>query len=433
MESDSLVESYQAKCAGITFTSDTKELDAHSVDGVPPALILHPQSEAEVSAILSWANEQQIPIAPRGGGTKISLGRPIPQTQEFICLSLNGLDHISEHDAENLTVTAQAGVTLRELQTCLSQQRQLLPLDPPTAEAATVGGVLAANASGPRRFGYGSARDFVLGLKVVTPDGKLLKYGGKSVKNVAGYDMCKLFIGSLGTLAVIVEATFRLVPLPTTAQTVGLSFASLDAAAEAVAQLLASHLLPSAIELIDPSAAAMLPPGCGVDAGGAYGVVLLFEGFQDPVERQVREVSKKNPSNSAKLPPDAADSFWTGLGVILADGTGRTRCKIAVPIASVPQIVSAASDFSAATVCHAGSGIVYALFPPDAKRPDKAISRLRRWAEDAGGHLVVEYAPRDVKEQADVWGRAGSAEPIMHGLRAAFDPNDILNPGRFVV
>ncbi|MEW6355809.1 MAG: FAD-binding oxidoreductase [Planctomycetota bacterium] len=396
-------------------------------------MVLQPRSEAEVSAILSWANEQHVPAVPRGGGTKMGLGRLFSQTQEFICLSLKQMNQIVEHDADNLTVTVEAGATLKDLQTRISEKRQFLPLDPPGSEDATVGGVLAANASGPRRFGYGSARDFVLGLRVVAPDGRLLKFGGKSVKNVAGYDMCKLFIGSFGTLGVIAEATFRLVPLPTTRRTVVQTFDSLEAASGAVRGLLASCLLPSAIELVDRVAADHIFPVCNLKADGSHAVAVLFEGFQDAVERQARELSNKNPGRFATLAPDEAERFWAALAGLLGSGTGGTRCKVSVPIASVAPIVAMATNLPAATVSHAGSGIVYVFIPPEASRPDRAVTRLRREAEDAGGHIVVESAPREVKEKADPWGKAGSAEAIMRRLRETFDPNGIMNPGRFIV
>jgi len=178
------------------------ELSPFVVEGRTPDAAVFPGSAAEVAAVVRVAAEAGVPIMPWGGGTAVDLGPPPPRAG--IVLSLRRLGHLLEHEPGDLTVTAEAGMTLADLQTALRARGQWLSLDPPDAERATLGGVVAANASGPRRQLYGTVRDLLIGLTVVTADGSLLHGGGKVVKNVAGYDLPKLFVGSHGTLGIIV-------------------------------------------------------------------------------------------------------------------------------------------------------------------------------------------------------------------------------------
>jgi len=432
-KTDDLIKSYEDKCAGIGSSADPETLKRLAVDGQDPALALSPKSHAEVSAVLAWASEQGVSLVPRGAGTKLALGSPMDEGAEFVVLSLGGLDQICEHDADNLTVTVECGVTVAGLQKRVAEKRQLLPLDPPRLEQATIGGVLAANSSGPRRLLYGSARDLVLGMKVVTPDGTLIKCGGKTVKNVAGYDMSKLFIGSMGTLGVLVEATLRLVPLPTTAQTVVLTFDGLDAAADAVAAVLSSFLLPSAVELINPAAAGRLFDRVSVPMAGRHAVVVLFEGFQDAVDRQVREIRKGPCTQSLEIPKDKEESLWGQIRDLVPAETDTVRCKVSVPISNVRDIAASCERHAAAVLSHAGSGIVHAVLSGDCERPAEAVAELRRQAAELGGSLVVEMAPPELKAEVGVWGDVGSPRGLMQSIRQAFDPKGILNPGRFAV
>src|SRR5687768_5798371 len=210
-----------------------------------------------------------MPLFPWGGGTAAAVG--VPPARAGVVLGPSRLRAIVEHEPGDLTVTAQAGVVMRELQTALGACGQWLSLDPPDAERATLGGVLATNACGPRRHLYGTARDLLIGVTVVTADGSVVKGGGKVVKNVAGYDLPKLFIGSYGTLGVIVEATVKLRPLPEQEDLVTVRFDRLKDAGAAVWAVASSDLIPNAIELLDGAAAA----GAGLAAASpAPGAVL---------------------------------------------------------------------------------------------------------------------------------------------------------------
>src|SRR5262245_57978118 len=232
------------------------ELSPYVVEGRTPDVAVFPGSVDEVRGIVGLAGEEGIPLIPWGGGTAAIVGTPAATMG--IVLGLGRLDRFVEHEPGDLTATAQAGMTFARFQATLRLHGQWLSLDPPDAERATVGGVIAANASGPRRHLYGTARDQLIGVTVVTADGAIVRGGGKVVKNVAGYDLPKLFVGSYGTLGVIVEATVKLRPLPDQERLVCVPFDRLKDAGAAVKALLAGDLIPNAIELLDAAAAAAL-------------------------------------------------------------------------------------------------------------------------------------------------------------------------------
>ncbi|MBF8286481.1 MAG: linked oxidase-like protein, partial [Dehalococcoidia bacterium] len=188
------------------------DVAAFAVDGLTPQAAVAPSSYEQVAAVMRYAHAEGLAVIPWGGGAHIHVGN-VPARYD-IALGLSRLNAVVEHEPADLTATVQAGMTLSELQGRLGGAGQLLPLDPPGGERATIGGILAANASGPWRHAFGSARDMTIGLRVVTAEGRITRAGGRVVKNVAGYDLCKLYIGSLGTLGVIVEATFKVASLP---------------------------------------------------------------------------------------------------------------------------------------------------------------------------------------------------------------------------
>src|SRR5213076_1725908 len=262
------------------------ELSPYVVEGRTPDTAIFPGSVEEVSAVIARVSELGLPVIPWGGGTAASVG--MPSARAGLVLGLRRLNRLVEHEPGDLTVTVEAGMTVGELQAALSGRGQWLSLDPADAERATIGGVLATNASGPRRHLYGTARDLLIGLTVVTADGAIVKGGGKVVKNVAGYDLPKLFIGAFGTLGVIVEATLKLRPRPDADRVVVARFERLKDAGVAARTVMASDLLPSALELLDGEAIRAL------GLGGAEGAALLVgvDGMADQVDWQCREIER---------------------------------------------------------------------------------------------------------------------------------------------
>src|SRR5262245_36897425 len=204
---DQLAQRLVTALGGDALINDTNALAAYKVDGRQPKLVCCPESPEKVAAALKICAEAHAAVTPRGGGSALAIGNP-PRHIDVV-MATTKLNGIIEHDDANLTVTAQSGITLKTLQTALAPKRQFVPIDAPFPEVSTLGGIVAANLNGVRRGCYGSVRDLVIGMKVGLAGGEHVKAGGKVVKNVAGYDMCKLLVGSLGTLGIITEITLR--------------------------------------------------------------------------------------------------------------------------------------------------------------------------------------------------------------------------------
>jgi glycolate oxidase FAD binding subunit len=414
-----------------------------------PGVVVRPRTQDEVAKVLATCTAANATVIPWGGGTVMRLGNR-PRRADAVVL-LDRLDRIVEFDAANLCVTAEAGVKLAVLQTTLAQKREVLPLDPPADTKVTVGGLVAANLSGPSRLLYGTARDWVLGMRVALPDGEHTRCGGKVIKNVSGYDMNKLFIGSLGTLGIITEVTFKLLPLPgMRAGVIGL-FPDLAQATGVVTTTLESVLLPEALDLLDPEAVTLLAPRLGLEApAGSYGVAVALAGSRDTVERQVRDFSalfRDAGGRVTPLPDGRTVLVWDAIrnvfGFLPVPPAVRILCKIAVPIARTGDLFASACTLGrrhrlpAAVTAHAGSGIVRACYllgpkaPPDEVAAD-ALEGLRREAEGAEGSLVIQDAPVSLKARVDVWGKPGDGFAVMKRLKAEFDPRGLCNPGRFL-
>jgi len=434
--------------AGKAHVSGAPAAAAFAVDGVPPALLVHPASQEEVSSVVTACAEMGAAIIPWGGGTAMGMGnRP---ARADVAVILGRLNRIVEFDAANLNVTVEAGIRLADLQVELAKQRQFLPLDPPAEGKATVGGILATNGSGPCRLLYGTARDWVLGMRVVLPNGERIRCGGKVIKNVSGYDMNKLFIGSLGTLGIISEATFKLLPLPAVRAGVAGAFAELSQAAGVVAKVLDSVLLPEAMELLGPDAVALLGPTLGLDATG-YGLAVSFAGSRETVERQVRDFTglfqDAKARATATFSEERTASAWRTVRNVFDLLPGpppeRITCKIGVLISRTPDMLAAAEGLGrrhtlrAAVTAHAGSGVVRAcyLLGPEAPPVEvlaSSLEELRRESEKAEGSLVLQAAPAALKAHLDAWGKPGGAFDVMRRLKADFDPRGLCNPGRFL-
>ncbi|HEX5414079.1 MAG TPA: FAD-binding oxidoreductase [Chloroflexota bacterium] len=423
------------------------ERGAFAIDGVVPSAICWPASAEEAARALAAADRLGLKVAPRGGGTKVGLGNP-PRGCDLI-LSTERLDQIVDYAPANLTVTVQAGVSLGRLQEHLAAARQFLPIDPPHADWATIGGVLAANANGPHRLGYGSARDLVIGTRAVTTTGKVVKAGGRVVKNVAGYDLNKLYIGSLGTLVVLVEAGFKIAPKPEAQTTVVGRFASLEAAGEASRAVLHSPLLPTALDLFNATAAERLGVAGLPDGRGGYLLAALGTAPGAARLRQrddfARLFSGAGATSTSEI--DDSDGFWTRIGAAPGEslGSGALRTRATVAIADVPaaarllERTGQTTGAAPAIIARAGTGALYAGWNlPDTMLNGKttnvaaALAQARRQLQNLGGALIVEECPRGLKDHLDVWGDIGPALAIMRRLKSALDPRDTLNPGRFV-
>ncbi|MGH7322327.1 MAG: FAD-binding oxidoreductase, partial [Candidatus Rokuibacteriota bacterium] len=253
------------------------------VEGRVPRAVVFPATAEETARVVAAAASADVAVIPWGGGTQMGLGAP--PRDGAVTIVTRRLARVVEHEPGDLTATVEAGLTMDALQQALGTKGQWLSLDPPFPSRATLGGVLATNASGPRRYLYGTARDLVIGIRVVNPAGALVRAGGKVVKNVAGYDLAKLYIGSLGTLGLIVDATLKLRPRPEADRACWAVFDGVGPAAAAASAIMASDLMPHSIELLDGEAALACAPAIGVpvesrDARGHAALLLGFDGLE---------------------------------------------------------------------------------------------------------------------------------------------------------
>ena len=410
------------------------KLSPFVVEGRTPEAAVFPGKIDEVAAVVAHAAAAGATIMPWGGGTAIAVGEP--PSRAGIVLGMRRLARVIEHEPGDLTVTAEAGLTLGALQEALRARGQWLSLDPPDAERATVGGLIAANAAGPRRHLYGTVRDLLIGVTVITADGSVVRGGGKVVKNVAGYDLPKLFIGSWGTLGVVVDATFKLRPVPDDERLIAVRFDRLKDAGAAARALLAGDLIPNAVELLDPSAAAALGLGAEVT------LIVGFDGLSEQVDWQVAaltaQVGPLGGREAATLPP----ATWPRLATIGRDAFASPAALMTFSV--LPTLVADTMEqgaqaarqrgLSSAWTAHAGVGTVTGalLAGREAASVATVLTEWRTIAGAGGGHATLTWAPLAVKSQVPVWGDAGPAGRIMQRIKAQLDPNNVLNPGRFV-
>jgi glycolate oxidase FAD binding subunit len=414
----------------------------YQVDGVVPRLVAMPGRAEEVAAALAVADRLGAAVIPWGGGSAMALGYP-PRAFD-LALDLRRLNGVLQYEPADLTLSVQAGITFAALREVLDARGQRLPLDCSQPQVATLGGLVAANLSGPRRLRYGTARDLLIGVRAAHPDGTLSRGGGMVVKNVSGYDMMKLYLGSLGTLGVVVELNFKLAPRPPSQGTIVLAFAGVEPALEAAAELLGTQLLPCAVVVLDAQVAAALRIQA---AAGALAV--CFEGTQAATERQLLNVRARGDAwgiaASYTLWDRNSAAFWervSSFQALDADPVNGALLKLSV----VPTDLGAAMssvvelcgqvDLGCLQFADAGSGIVYVRVGQPADHPPAVFAwalwalqteLVRRW-----GQSVVLSCPTVAKENLPLWGREPSGLAVMHALKERFDPRGILNPGRFV-
>ena len=431
---------------------DPDKLKAYAIDGKKPKTIVSPGTMDEVSKVVAHANQQHLVIIPRGNGTKMGMGG-IPQKMDIILLT-GRLNRITDSDCENLTLSAQGGITLNEVQKSLAKVGigYFLPLDPPFTDKATLGGIVATNSSGPKRLLYGTARDLIIGTKAVFPNGDIVVSGGKTVKNVSGYDMCKLLIGSYGTLGILCEMTFKLLPLPEKEATFSLSFARLEDADGFAREVRSSQLVPSSIEILNSIAVQNMKSSISMPSDGNYLIAVGLEGVAESIDRQISEMSemgKKYGTLAAMtLTSEKHQAFWIAIrdfsNGLTVNYPNFIRLKSNFLISKSGEMLGnyekIAREFGIdfAFISHAGSGILYSYILPGKNFRSKIdsfaelIEKLTAEAIKNEGNLVVEWSPLSIKKKVDVWGQSRGDYIVMRRLKEQIDPAGILNVGRFV-
>ena len=383
-----------------------------AVDGLKPLLVARPESQARVSTVLRVARESGASVIPRGGGTLMALGMP-PERYD-VALDLRGLNSVVEYEPADLTVTVEAGMEIERLASVLRERGQMLPLGTFRDRHTTIGGVLATNLHSPGfRHMYGAARDLCIGMTVALSSGEIVKSGGRVVKNVAGYDMGKLHIGALGTLGVILQASFKVVPEPA-ASSSGVVRARREELEKLLGALLEARLaLRSASMTRDASE-------------HVWRLNVGFAGSEAAVERSQREfrATAGDSQDNGRL-----DAMSQAYSAVQSD---PVCVRVTVPAASTGEIAAALADAGASVVAEPTLGSAHGSWTDSPPVSAAAIEALRRLAVGVGGALVIERAPVELKQGAGVWGEPRADFALMQRLKGQFDPTATLNPGRFL-
>lgn len=377
---------------------------------------LTPSNAEELADELRRAAGHERTIELSGNSTKRRMGGPIDPAD--VAISTAALNRVLQYEPNDLTISVEAGLPWRDLVCTLAEKKQMVPLDPPFAERATVGGVIAANSSGPRRRLYGTARDSVIGMQFATVQGKVIQSGGMVVKNVAGLDMAKLLIGSFGTLAAIAVVNFKVQPVPEVERTLLVPFATLADAVAARNRVLGGVLQPSAIDLLNPAAGAAV-------GNRAWLLAIRTGGGSAAVARSEREFSQL-ADGAATLEGAKHESLWRAVENF-TPGFLETHADGAVVRASctLKELEAVMASFDGPALARAGTGVCYGYF----ERCDTAAG----WMAEAvrrGWKAVIEFAPEEKKDELDLWPCPGSDFVIMQRVKELFDPGYKLNRGR---
>jgi glycolate oxidase FAD binding subunit len=448
-----------------------------AVDGMVPKAVVFPKDTKMVAAFMQCACRNDLAVTPWGSGTKMAMGNPPKRLDLVLCTAR--MNHMLDVDTANLTITVEAGVKFRDVQARLATEEDrcylpledlkteagefvcsdrshsgcFLPLDPPFSAGATMGGIMATNSSGPRRLLYGLPRDLLLGLRFVTPKGDIIGAGGKTVKNVSGYDISKLMIGAMGSLGILCEMTLRLLPLPERMETLVFTFDSFSDASAFVDAVFGTKLLPAALELTDRTALDRMDfRGSETFSPGAYVAMVALEAFDEAVTRMGKELQAMarhfKATGYTHIQEDRHRLFWLALGELQAVLIERFPRLLALrlnyPLSFWKAIFEIAdktlsqSRLEHTLLCHSGSGVTLINILSDAggtqdKSIIEAVETLLSQCRKADGNLVVERAPTELKSALHVWGEQGPDLPLMKKIRLELDPSGLINPGRSCV
>ncbi|MEG4347039.1 FAD-binding oxidoreductase [Microcoleus sp. A003_D6] len=426
------------------------------VPGTKIDCTVYPNTQEELAAVIAWVRQNRCAVLPCGSGSKLDWGGLVkldsdppqppltrgeqdvvkvglfkgdlggsPDAGGIVAVSTGRLNRLVEHAVGDLTVTAEAGMKFADLQEILAASGQFLPIDPAYPQEATLGGIIATADAGSLRHRYRGVRDLLLGITFVRSDGKIAVAGGRVVKNVAGYDLMKLFTGAYGTLGIISQVTFRVYPLPESSGTVVLT-GETNALSQTAQILLSSALTPSAIDLLSPELVAKLGLGKGT------GLIVRFQSIAESVKQQsarLLEVGEKLGLQGTNCGENDEHQLWQRLPETMWNSGTKSAiiCKIGIRPSEAVKAINELPVQDA--LIHAGSGLGVLRFETATAQ---TLLQVRRGCEAKGGFLTVLAAPTDIKQQLDVWGYTGSAIDLMRRIKQQFDPENLLSPHRFI-
>jgi FAD/FMN-containing dehydrogenase len=454
---------------------DADKIAQYTVDEIIPKAVVFPKNTQQVSDVVKYANEKNLAIVPMGSGSKISMGNPPKRLDLVICTTR--MNHMRDVDVANLTLTVEAGVKFLDIQARLATEEDrcylpledlttesgemicsdrshsgcFLPIDAPFSYSATIGGIIACNSSGPRRLLYNLPRDIILGSRFVAANGDIIGTGGKTVKNVSGYDLSKLMVGAAGSLGILCEMTLRLLPLPEQMETLLFSFKDFADAAAFSNQIHETSLLPAAVEIMNGKAFENLKieniPKFKPDA---YVSAVALEAFTEAVDRMRTEIKKiaiqANRTSEAGLAEDEHPPFWLRVSDLVS--TVSHQCdellsaQLIYPTSVWKDIIEYANGalsekkLDHTLLAHTGSGVCLINFilkgDGTKEKVVDVIQKLLEQCRGSGGNLVVQKAPAEMKKDLPIWGKPGSDSILMKRIKEALDPKGIMSPGRYI-
>jgi glycolate oxidase FAD binding subunit len=422
-------------------TADPAACAAYAIQGIVPACVAAPGSLEELSAVLRVAHERRAAVVPWGGGTQQHIGNP-PARVDLLVRS-ERLNRVLIHEPDDLTISVEAGITLGALRELTARHGQMLPLDPPLAGRATIGGLLATAADGPRRLGYGTLRELTIGITVVEAGGRISRGGGMVVKNVSGFDMMKLYLGSLGTLAIIGSANFKLLPIPRAAATLLCTFDDPQVGFAAIEAIQLTQLTPTAAEYLNSAALRRIAATGNTEAiekaarvaSHQCALALRAEGLPQAVERHIADLSalaaRHGAAMTQRLDHEDDSALWGRIADLpqvaeLAPDEALLKLttlpfEIERTIAQI-EVLAARADARATINARALNGVIY--------------TRLRPLSSDTLNALLAELPGTQwvATALADVprWGAPPPGMELMRRIKAEFDPAGMLNQGRYI-
>ena len=409
-------------------------LTKFAIDSHIPQNVVAVGASREVEQTLASASAHDSVVIPVGGRTMLDLGMP-PRRYD-VALDMSGLDQVVDYEPNDFTITVQAGMTLAELQRHLATNGQFLPLDHPHFERATLGGICAVGRGGLRRNSFGGPRDWLIGMRMVKPDGTAIKGGGKVVKNVSGYDLPKLFAGSLGTLGIIVEVTLKLRPQPASDQIVALNaptFESALAASRAAAN--AAPFLNGCVALSSEASANARDLGAKV-LHDQPSILLRANGLEsaasEVLAQALRAVRNAGIDGLERTTTAIVETWQAVADLELQTTKDDVRLRLGLPpgnLAEAQKVLTNQLPDMTSQIVAADSGLMFVDVPSvDAD----TLKTLRHDLGPLQGRLTIESGPLELKRAGDVWGPAGPGARLMRNIKRQFDPQGIVNPGRFV-
>lgn len=451
-----------------------------TIDGIMPRWVVTAHTTQQVSLVAKFASEHGLLVAPRGGASQMQWGGLLEHID--IVLDMSAMNRVIDYQPADMTITVEAGCTLHDLQQILADQRQFLPIDPALPSRATLGGIVATNATGPLRLAYGTVRDYLIGARVVRATGEITKAGGRVVKNAAGYELCKLYTGSMGSLGILTELTFMVRPLPEARNALFVPLSRLEVAEPVIGALLSAALEPAFLELANQEALRHFAPEAlgETDVAGFGGLFIGFAGSSAAVDWQVQLTI----DIVADLPTRAGQELralpvpWNAVHESLLKGRMPSSealvCRASLLSSAVAAFIAESEAYMGThginphIMAHAGSGVVHIVFDPIPTESKRIVSDLLKAASAvpvapalpmhtgkaaaatdstlamqglgdleelrrlSAGNLVIESGPAEVRRELPVWGRQRSNHVLMQEIKRRLDPGLVLNKGRMV-